>query len=376
MKKIRTVLGDIAPKDLGTTMIHEHVTADLSEAMKGTWGLFPQVSSEMLSLETRNFKFLQSGAWSISPDAMDPSGDDYVDFIVRELEEYKELGGKAMCECSVYGLMGRPYEDLVEISKKSDIHLVCGVGMYWDVVRPVKFKNMGEVELKALFESDLDNGFGDSGVRPGFLKATFSGLTEDGLPLPGELDVFRACACISAERGMPLMFHINMPPWGGDKIAELAKRAVSMGVDPGNLLFCHVFSLVNHPAGEQETILDVIKNHGQRFSIEPHKKLLDLGVSISFDNFGNMATAVSELGTGSLVNDYTTVSAIYELLKLGYGGQIMLGHDFVCKICAKAYGGYGYTRVPTFVRDTLGQLGYADAYERMVVQNPAEFLAF
>ena len=198
MKKIRTVCGDIAPEELGTTMIHEHVTIDLRDVVKGTRSVFPEVKDEQLTFENRNLQFLQHSAWTMSPDTMDVSGDDYVDFIVRELEDYKAVGGNSLCECSVYGMMGRPYEDLATISKKAGVHIINGVGMYQDFSRPAEFKDMGEVELKAQFDSVIDNGFGDSGVRPGFLKATFSGLTEDGLPLPGELDVYRACARISA----------------------------------------------------------------------------------------------------------------------------------------------------------------------------------
>ncbi|MBX9032591.1 hypothetical protein [Gordonibacter massiliensis (ex Traore et al. 2017)] len=376
MKKIRTVCGDIAPEELGTTMIHEHVTIDLRDVVKGTRSVFPEVKDEQLTFENRNLQFLQHSAWTMSPDTMDVSGDDYVDFIVRELEDYKAVGGNSLCECSVYGMMGRPYEDLATISKKAGVHIINGVGMYQDFSRPAEFKDMGEVELKAQFDSVIDNGFGDSGVRPGFLKATFSGLTEDGLPLPGELDVYRACARISAERGMPLMMHVEAPPISGDILAELVKLAISLGVDPGKLLFCHMQGLISRPDGVPQTILDVVKNHGHRFSIESHKKLLDLGANLSFDCFGNMATLPFELAGMSQPDDYLKLSAVYELLELGYESQIMLGHDFCSKVSAKACGGYGYTRVPTFVRDTLGQLGYADAYERMVVQNPAEYLAF
>lgn len=376
MGKIRTVCGDIAPEELGTTMIHDHLIIDLSDAVKGQRELFPEVNDDMLAFENRNLQFLQHGGWSLCPETMNISDGGYIDFIVNELEEYKAVGGKSLCECSVYGMIGRPHEDLVEISKRSGIHVICGVGVYQDFTRPKELRELDEDQLKALFEMKLDRGFDGSGVRPGFLKAAFSSLTDEGSPLPSEVEVYRACARISAERNMPLMMHVEAPPVDGATLVELAKLAISLGADPSNLLFCHMQSLISRPDGVPETIIDVIKRHGHRFSLEPHKKLLDLGVNISFDTFGNVAASPLETFGVSQPDDYLKISAVYELLELGYEDQIMLGHDFFSKVCAKACGGYGYTRVPTFVRDMLTQLGHEKAYEHMVVHNPARFLAF
>lgn len=376
MKKIRTVCGDITPEELGTTMIHEHAFIDLRTSVKRISDFFPNVTEDQLKLEMRNLKFLQTGGWALSQEALDPMSEGYIDYIVKELEEYKAVGGNAICECSVYGLMGRPYEDLALVSKKSGVHIIYGVGMYMDFCRPEKFLGKSEDEIKVMFESDLDNGFEHSGIKPGFLKATFSGLTAEGKPLPGELDVYRAVVRISAERNMPMMVHLSVPPLNGDIIVELAKLALSLGANPKKVLFCHVQQLINCPDGIPDTCIDYIKTHKQRFDIEVHKRLLELGINISFDSFGNACTLPFELGGGEIVSDYAVVGAIYELLKLGYEKQIMAGHDFGDRISGKTYGGYGYTRVPTFVCNMLKQLGYEEAAHRLVVDNPAEFLAF
>lgn len=364
------------PEKLGTTMIHEHAVIDLRGPLGGLASMCPVNDPDQMKLEMRNLKFLQNGGWTVSPEALDPTSEGYIDYIVNELKEYKAVGGDSICECSVYGLMTRPYEDLVLISKLSGVQIVCGVGIYMDFCRPEKFKGKSEDEIKAMFESDIDNGFGDSGVKPGFLKATFSGVTEDGKPIPGELDVYRAVARISAERDMPMMIHINVPPLSGEMLVELAKLAISLGANPKRILFCHIQTLVNCPDGVPVTGLDYIKTHKQPFDIEVHKQLLDLGINISFDSFGNVCELSFEMGGSETINDYDAVGAIYELVKLGYEKQIMLGHDFGDKISSKAYGSYGYTRVPTFVSKMMKELGYEEAYHRMVIENPAEFLAF
>ena len=164
MKKVRTVCGDIAPERLGTTMIHEHVAINLSPVTAGSRTFFPQIKDEQLTLENRNLKFLQSGAWSMAPEVMDTSGDDYLKFIVNELKEYKAVGGEALCECSVYGILGRPYEDLVRASEESGVNIVYGVGMYRDSVRPAKFQGKSEDEIPSLFAADSVTGVEVTGI--------------------------------------------------------------------------------------------------------------------------------------------------------------------------------------------------------------------
>ena len=136
--------------------------------------------------------------------------------------------------------------------------------------------------------------------------------------------------------------------------------------------FCHM----DHSVGCNEPLTDYIRKHEYKFDIEGHKKILDTGVNISFDNFGNPVTQTSHMFNHYDADDYIKVSALYELVQQGYENQIMLGHDFTCRICGTAYGGYGYTRVPNFVCKILEQLGCGDAVYKMIVENPAGFLAY
>lgn len=367
--KITTVCGDIAPEELGFTLIHEHVIQDITALFGDMRPIFPWVKDEQLTLSMENLQFLQSGAWMLSKEAVDVQSDAYLDFIINELKLFKEAGGKSLCECSVYGLTGRPYEDLIKISKATGVNIIHGVGLYTKHTRPAEYMDMGEDEIKELFEKTIREGFETSGILPGFVKAAFSGLDEDGHFKADEMDVYRACARVSAEHNLPILVHTQALT--AENLVELAELVKSLGADIKKLNFCHTDSIIA-PA---EPLVDYIRDHEPKFDIESYKKILDTGVNISFDGIGNAVMFSMEFSGQKPVDDYTRVSAIYELIKLGYEDQIMLGHDFTCKISGVAYGGYGYTRVPNFVCSMLKQLGCEDAAYKMTVINPARFLA-
>lgn len=370
--KIRTVCGDIEPEALGFTLIHEHVVQDISIAIGGVSPAPNHVKKEQLKLTMKNLPFLRSGGWMMSEEAMDVKGEDYLDFIVNELKEYKAAGGSSLCECSVYGLMGRSYEDLRKISEASGIHIIHGVGTYADHTRPAEFVGKSEDEMKQIFETIIDEGFGNSGVFPGFVKATLFDLKEDGCFYEGELDVFKACAKISAERDMPMQVHITAPPISVEQIVKLAELAKRLGASPQRINFCHMDGLIAPP----EPLTEYIRRHDTKFNIDAYRRILDTGINISFDGFGNPLCETSDVSGMYRADEYTKVSALYELVREGYAEQIMLGHDFTCRICATANGGYGYTRVPDFVCSMLGELGCKEAAVKMTVTNPMKFLAY
>lgn len=349
--KVRTVCGDIAPEELGFTLIHEHVIQDIMPVYRAAY---------------------DQGAVPPPEEFTDVKSDSYIDFILNELKLYKEAGGNSLCECSVYGLAGRPYEDLKKISEASGINIILGTGIFRNDLRPEEFAGKEENEIKELLDKSIDNGVEDSGVLPGFVKAAMNFLDKNGGFLQDEIDVFRACARISAERDMPMQVHLSTRPFNADQIVELVEMAKSLGADPKRINLCHTDGVIL----KQASLAEHIRDRDIGFSIEPHKKILDTGVNLSFDGFGNVFTNTQENSNLYLIDDYTRISALYELTKLGYENQIMLGHDFTCRLCGVANGGYGYTRVPNLVCKMLKELDLEDAAVKMIVTNPARFLAY
>lgn len=70
------------------------------------------------------------------------------------------------------------------------------------------------------------------------------------------------------------------------------------------------------------------------------------------------------------------LKALVEVLRRGYAGQVVMGHDVYDKSRGVAYGATGYTG---FIRDalpTLRQLGFEEEIQKLTVENPAKILAF
>ena len=72
--KIRTVCGDIAPEELGFTLIHEHVIQDISPLCGQASP--SDISEDRLTLDKKNLIVLRDGGWMMSKESLDVKGDD------------------------------------------------------------------------------------------------------------------------------------------------------------------------------------------------------------------------------------------------------------------------------------------------------------
>src|SRR5436190_4378738 len=92
---VRTVLGDIAPADLGVCYAHEHVIIDFS---------YPTQQNPDFQIDS-------------------------VENAATELAEFHRAGGRAMidtmpCNC------GRNAAKLAEVSRRTGVHIVCPTGLH------------------------------------------------------------------------------------------------------------------------------------------------------------------------------------------------------------------------------------------------------
>ena len=100
-------------------------------------------------------------------------------------------------------------------------------------------------------------------------------------------------------------------------------------------------------------------------------RLLDMGCTIGFDGWDSLVHI--------LPDNHDRLKALVELLKRGYAGQIVLGHD----VNDKSHGvSFGYTGFTGFAMNALPKLyewkdiiNPADV-RKMVIDNPARILAY
>lgn len=103
-KKIRTVCGDISPEHLGFTTMHDHTFLDLSVAGTFMKNMFPGVTDEILAFTPENYGFLKSGTYLMCKDLQVI---DDMDYLVKEYNYFKALGGRSVVDPGPIGLRGR-----------------------------------------------------------------------------------------------------------------------------------------------------------------------------------------------------------------------------------------------------------------------------
>ncbi|TLN01018.1 phosphotriesterase, partial [bacterium] len=97
MEIIRTVLGDIAPADLGITLVHEHILCDFIGADK--------VSKERYDVN------------------------EVFNVMLPYLSEIHRLGVRGFVDCTP-AYLGRDVQLLADLSKASGIQILTNTGLY------------------------------------------------------------------------------------------------------------------------------------------------------------------------------------------------------------------------------------------------------
>ncbi|MFJ4947106.1 phosphotriesterase [Streptomyces sp. NPDC088760] len=140
MSRVRTVLGDVRPGELGVCDAHDHL-------------------------------FLRS------PRLPGQELDD-VSAAGAELAAFRAAGGTAVVQWTPYG-MGRRAADLPALSRTTGVGIVCATGLHqaahYDTELLARLRGG---RLAALFVSELTEGIGTTGVRAGLIKVAggFHGL--------------------------------------------------------------------------------------------------------------------------------------------------------------------------------------------------------
>lgn len=137
--RIRTVLGDVVPADLGVCDAHDHL-----------FFRSPQLAGQELN---------------------DPAA------AATRLRAFREAGGRAVAQWTPYGLGRRPRE-LAALSRAEDVHLVAATGLHQSAHYDAATLRKAGERLENLFAAELTEGIGGTGIRAGLIKVagTFHGI--------------------------------------------------------------------------------------------------------------------------------------------------------------------------------------------------------
>ena len=222
--KIRTLLGDINPEDLGYTMAHEHI---LDEPAVGGYN--------------------------------DPDHQltDY-DKALKMMENYKAMGGGGVAEASTKH-WGRNTAGMADISKKTGINIICCTGYLCEsqVNMDIWVNDKTIEDLKEEMLDEIENGMDNTTHKAGWIKVgtSYNYISER------EERIIRAASRASLICGAPVHSHTSTGTMGLEQIAILE----SEGMDMQHFCVAHVS-----------------RNPDYYY----HKKMLEHGVYLLYDGPG------------------------------------------------------------------------------------------
>jgi predicted metal-dependent phosphotriesterase family hydrolase len=272
---VRTVLGDIAPSELGVTHSHEHLFIGPSRAVDR----FPHLLL------------------------------DDVDAMVRELAGPVSLGLRAVVD-AMPADGGRDVLALAEISRRTGVQVVAATGLHHDrYYGPGHWsERIGVDELAELFIADIADGIDAFDYaapivrrtphRAGVIKVAGS----EGGPSARDRHVMEAAAIAHARTGAPILTHCEHGTGALEQLASLAEH----GVGAEHVVLSHTDTVVD--AGY-------------------HREILSTGAFLEYDQ------SFRGDGPGG------TLALLEAVVADGIGGQIVLGHDAARRTYLSVYGG-------------------------------------
>ncbi len=342
---VMTVTGPLAREDTGIVLTHEHIFIDMRQSYAEEHPDAQHGPPEMSML----------GEWrrdfSRFPDFMVL---DNVGLAISEIARFAESGGKTIVDATPIGI--RPHSRhlyptaLRTVSSEAGVNVIAGCGFYIQASHPEYVMELSAGLLTEKMLSEIESGIEGTGIRPGVIG-------EIGISQPvgeDEWKVLDAACEAQKQTGLPLYIH---PYFGArSRVApEVAKYALRKGVDPQKINMCHMDG---------------------NMTLDYQRRVADLEVFISFDNFG------LEIYYDSLEFNYNSHDSqrhdhLLKLLDLGYGDQILVSQDVCYKAQLTLYGGFGYAHI---LRNIVPALRYTgvddDTLDLILVRNPFRLLSY
>ena len=314
MSFVRTVLGDIQPKEMGLTYSHEHIVIEES---------FPTLS---------NPEFVLNDTKLIS----------------QELQEFYELGGRTMVD-TMPAACGRNILKLAEVSRNSKVNIIAPTGIHLEIYYPPNHwrYHLSVDEVTELFIRDVTEGVDEYDYSSPIVKRTAhkAGMiklaTGDDKITDHQRKIFEAVVNAHLETGTPILTHTN----GGKLAMEQVELFLKLGADPSHIVISHVD-----------------KNRDLAF----HEALLQTGVYVEYDSHFRL----------KMKGDNWTFTLLENMLPK-YASQIVLGMDMAKHTYWKSYGGKpGLIYLITEFRQELEARGLSDYFEQMFFSNPQMLYSF
>jgi phosphotriesterase-related protein len=241
--QVQTVLGPVAPGDLGFTLPHEHTKCSLWW-IENRWDYW-----ELIGDEPR---------------------------INEELATYRALGGGTLVDVTPVGI-GRDLARLARLSQATGLHIVAGAGWYRQAYYPAEAR----IDRRSIDDlaDEIVQEFVDGPVRPGIIGEIG---TDKPWVTAQEERVFRAAARAALRTGASVTTHAVQSDVGLAQLAILEEE----GLDPARIVIGHCDS---HPR------------------IEHWREIVRRGAHVEADFLGMSFTTLERAGEPKVLELITTL---------------------------------------------------------------------
>lgn len=309
----RTVLGDIAPEEMGLTYSHEHIIIDQS---------YPTLGNPLFLLND-------------------------TDKVSEELQRFREGGGQTMVD-TMPADCGRNVGKLAEVSRRTGVHIIAPTGLHLEqYYLPNHWRYAySEDQLAQLFIADVQIGIDALDYNGPYVQRTEhrAGMvklaTGDEKITAHQEKIFRAVVHTHRVTGAPILTHTN----SGKHALDQVNLFMKLGAD----------------------LQHVVISHADRYQdIGYNRELLETGVKVEYDSAFRWKEEVN------------WTYKLLEALLPDFPDQITMGMDAAKSSYWQSYGGTpGLNFLLSTFKADLQQMGLGDYYQNIFVENPARLYAF
>ncbi|WP_345801652.1 hypothetical protein AAIB33_00715 [Microbacterium sp. AZCO] len=331
---IETVLGPVAPEELGIVSTNEHVLTDSRRLLRPT--------REGGSLEGPiRPEILGDLRWSWMSLADNLTLDDEA-AAGEELAAARAAGLGTIVEATSWG-MGPSHARLADVSRASGVRIVAAYGTYIDKTLPDEWRSRSEAQLEQAFTTALTEAIPGADFRAGLLGllGTSAEIT------PAEHRALRAAARAAAAAGAAVSIRLDGAARRGPEVAALLTDA---GLPASRILFCNM-----------DKVLDATYV----------RDVSDTGAVVEFA-FGSE----HHFGDGARdATDTERLAFLTQFLVDRPDAEVSLSCSVWTKGQLTRHGGMGYGHVVKRVAPALRRLGVdEERLHRMLVTTPATLL--
>lgn len=314
MSFVRTVLGDIAPGQMGLTYSHEHIVIE------------------------EGFSTFSNPDFILND----------VSRIATELNAFYEYGGRTVVD-TMPAASGRNILKLAELSRRSNVHIIAPTGIHLEKYYPPNHwrYHLSVDELTELFVKDITEGIDQYDYNSPIVKRTAhkAGIiklaTGDEAITAHQHKIFEAVTNAHLQTGVPILTHTN----SGLQAMEQVELFKKLNADISHVVLSHT---------------------DKRKDLSFHRDLMQTGVYVEYDSHFRWKNK----------DDNWTYFLLEKLLP-DFSNQIVIGMDMARNIYWKSYGGKpGLIYLLTEFKNELSRRGLADYFEKLFFLNPQMLFTF